>query len=295
MSFAQLQAIWQEAERLGYDGATLFDVLSAPALEPWTALSALTATTERLIAIPLVLSNTYRHPALLAKMAASLDQLSGGRLVLGIGAGGGRSDHQAFSIPWRKIEERAARLEDAIRIMRFLWSGADDALESKYYGTITGPGRPAPAQLGGPAVLVGGHGERHLLRSVARVGDLSNMEIDLDPKTWERRKRLLGRYCDEEGRDPSALGFTHNATVIIGETDLDVQAGVERYIDAHGLSLGEARQRLAHAVVGKPEECTERLRDYRARGMSWLFLLFPDLPDLRSLQLFGERVLPAFQ
>ena len=74
-----------------------------------------------------------------------------------------------------------------------------------------------------------------------------------------------------------------------------MQAGVERYIDAHGLSLGEARQRLAHAVVGKPEECTERLRDYRARGMSWLFLLFPDLPDLRSLQLFGERVLPAFQ
>ena len=139
------------------------------------------------------------------------------------------------------------------------------------------------------------HGERYLLRSVARVGDLSNMEIDLDPKTWETRRRLLGQYCDEEGRDPNALGFTHNATVITGETDIEVRAGVERYIDAHGLSRGDARRRLAHAVVGKPEECTERLRGYRAQGTSWLFLLFPDLPDLRSLRLFGERVLPAFQ
>src|SRR5690242_709303 len=95
MTYPQLLTIWKAADRLGYDGASLYDLLAVPCLECWTVLTALTMATQRLLTIPLVLANAYRHPAVLAKMAATLDVVSGGRLILGLGAGGSQQDHVA--------------------------------------------------------------------------------------------------------------------------------------------------------------------------------------------------------
>jgi alkanesulfonate monooxygenase SsuD/methylene tetrahydromethanopterin reductase-like flavin-dependent oxidoreductase (luciferase family) len=295
MTYQQLLTIWQAAESLGYDGASLYDLLAAPCLECWTSLTMLTMATHRIRAIPMVLSHTYRHPAVLAKMAATLDAVSGGRLVLGLGAGGSQHDHEAAGIPWQPLQERLERLEEGIQLLRFLWSGQEGPFKSRFYGTVQGSGFPRPTQPGGPPILVGGHGERYVLRTVARVADLCNIGFDLSPVQWQHYKETLERTAFEEGRTPAAIGLTHNATVILGMSEEMIQTKVERYALALGLSAEAVRQRLASALVGTPEQCVARLQAYVGLGIHSFFLVFPDLPNLASLQLFAAAVLPAFR
>jgi alkanesulfonate monooxygenase SsuD/methylene tetrahydromethanopterin reductase-like flavin-dependent oxidoreductase (luciferase family) len=295
MTFQQLLTIWKAADRLGFDGASLYDLLAAPCLECWTVLTALTLATQRLLAIPLVLAHTYRHPTVLAKMAATLDVVSGGRLILGLGAGGSQQDHEASGIPWLSLQERLATLEDGINLLRFLWSGREGQLSSRYYGTVSGPGYPQPVQRPGPPILIGGHGEQYVLRTVARKGDLCNIGFDLNPVQWERYKDLLEHYQSEEGRESGTIGLTHNATVILNRDPLAIRTGVEHYANSRGYSVTKAWQRLEHALVGAPEQCVTRLQAYVDLGVRNFFLLFPDLPDLTSLELFAHTVLPAFR
>ena len=295
MTYKQLLAIWQAADSLGYDGASLYDLLSADCLECWTTLTMLTMATRRIRAIPMVLSNTYRQPVVLAKMAATLDVVSEGRLVLGLGAGGSQRDHVASGIPWRPLQERLEQLEEGIQLLRFLWSGQDGSFKSRFYGIVEGSGFPQPIQPGGPPILVGGHGERYVLRIVARVADLCNIGFDLSPVQWQRYKEMLERVACEEGRTPAAIGLTHNATVIPGTSTEMIRTQVERYAQVQNLSAEAAKQRLAHALVGTPEQCVTRLQAYVTLGIRTFFLVFPDLPDLASLILFAAKVLPAFR
>ncbi len=295
MTYQDLLAIWKTADRLGYDGASLFDLLAAPCLECWTTLTMLTMATCRLRAIPMVLSHTYRHPAVLAKMAATLDRVSGGRLMLGLGAGGSQRDHEAYGIPWRSLQERLEQLEDGIQLLRFLWSGQVGSFKSRFYGTVEGSGYPQPIQPGGPPILVGGHGERYVVRIVARVADLCNIGFDLSPVQWQRYKEMLERIACEEGRTPAAIGLTHNATVILGSSPMMIRTQVERYAQMQDMSTEAAKQRLTHALVGTPEQCVARLHAYVTLGIRTFFLVFPDLPDLTSLNLFAATVLPAFR
>ena len=208
MTYDHLLAIWQAADSLGYDGASLYDLLAAPCLECWTALTMLTTATRRLRAIPMVLSQTYRHPVVLAKMAATLDVASGGRLVLGLGAGGSQHDHEAAGIPWLPLQERLLQLEEAIQLLRFLWSGQQGTFRSRLYGTVHGGGDPQPAQPGGPPILVGGHGERYVLRTVARMADWCNLGFDLSPQRWQSYQQTLERAALEEGRTLAPIGLT---------------------------------------------------------------------------------------
>jgi alkanesulfonate monooxygenase SsuD/methylene tetrahydromethanopterin reductase-like flavin-dependent oxidoreductase (luciferase family) len=295
MRYQQLLTIWEAAERLGYDGASLYDLLSAPCLECWSTLTAQTMATRRLYGIPMVLAYTYRHPVLLAKMAATLDVVSGGRLILGLGAGGSQRDHEAAGIPWWPLKERLARLEDGINILRFLWSGQNGKLNTQYYGTLTGPGYPQPVQRPGPPILIGGHGEQYVLRTVARVADLCNIGFDPSPAQWESYKALLDHYATEAGRDPASIALTHNATVILSRDPETIHARIEHYSHIRGSSAADTQQRLAHALVGTPEQCVARLQAYVALGIRHFFLLFPDLPDVTSLELFAQTVLPFFR
>jgi len=295
MTYQHLLAIWKTADSLGYDGASLYDLLAADCLECWTTLTMLTMATRRIRAIPMVLSHTYRHPAVLAKMAATLDVVSEGRLVLGMGAGGSQRDHAASGIPWQPLQERLEQLEEGIQLLRFLWSGQEGPFKSRFYGTVESSGFPQPMQPGGPPILVGGHGMRYVLRIVARVADLCNIGFDLSPVQWQRYKETLERVACEEGRTPAAIGLTHNATVILGSSTEMLRTQVERYAQVQDMPAEAAKQRLAHALVGTPEQCVTRLQAYVTLGIRTFFLVFPDLPDLTSLNLFAATVLPAFR
>jgi alkanesulfonate monooxygenase SsuD/methylene tetrahydromethanopterin reductase-like flavin-dependent oxidoreductase (luciferase family) len=288
-TWEQLVAVWREADRLGYDGASLYDLLDT-GLECWTTLTALVATT-RLIGVPLVLANPYRPPALVAKMAATLDVVSGGRFVLGLGAGGAAADAARWGVPWHSVARRAAALEDAVRAMRLLWSGGG-SMVGEGVRLEGASGAPTPSTPGGPPVLIGGHGRRFLLRVAARVGDWCNIGIDLDEPAWREAQALLATYCQEVGRDPATIGLTHNASVLLGRDAADYQRALAAWAARRGLSVEDAGHRLASALAGTPDLVSERIERLRTLGIGWVFLIFQDLPDLTMLRLFADTVLP---
>ena len=123
----------------------------------------------------------------------------------------------------------------------------------------------------------------------------SNIGFDLSPAQWERNKALLDHYASEVGRDPASIALTHNATVILSRDPETLHARIEHYAHIRGYSAADTQQRLAHALVGTPEQCVARLQAYVALGICHFFLLFPDLPDVTSLELFAQMVLPVFR
>ena len=158
-SYQELQAVWRESERLGYDGASLYDVLGINGPECWTALTALTARTQKLIAVPLVLSNPYRHPAVVARMAATLDTVSPGRVIVGLGAGGSDADAAAFGVHWPAAAQRIEALGEAVQVMRILWGGGG-SFSGRWYQLSDAPAYRDDAQSASLPILIGGHGPR---------------------------------------------------------------------------------------------------------------------------------------
>ncbi len=297
-TFDQLRRLWRTAERAGYDGVSLYDVLARPALEVWTTLAALAVSTRRLVAMPLVLDVGYRHPAMLAKMAASLDQLTGGqRLILGLGYGGNPDDHRAYGFDWPAgVAERVTRLEEQVEVMRALWQAPKASFVGQWYTLAEADGF-ATTTPGGPPVLVASRGVRYGLGGVARCADLCNVSFDLSPAEWQRYQLVIAEHCAAAGRDPHELGLTHNATVVIGASRTEAEQKLDRLARSRHLTREQARHGLANALVGTPDEILEKLLEYRAAGVpfAWVFLLFPDLPSTRSLRLFAEEVLPAYR
>ena len=297
-SFADLRRLVRSAERLGYDGASLYDVLNPRALEVWGALSALTEATHRLVLMPLVLDVGYRQPAMLAKMAASLDQLGGGhRLIVGLGYGGNPVDHALYGFGWApSVKTRVATLEEHAQILRGLWCEQKFSFNGRVLQLTDAPGFPT-ATPGGPPLLIASRGRKYGLGGVARHADLCNISFDLSPAEWIDYQLVLGAHLERAGRPADSVGLTHNATVVIRDSREDAHRAFEELAKSRNLTAEQARRGLDHALVGTPDDIVRRLRSFAAAGvdLAWVFLLFPDLPHLRSLRLFAERVLPAMR
>ena len=293
--YPYLREIFRAADGLGYDGASLYDLLGIPTLECWTTLAALAAETERLRLIPMVLANLYRHPGTLAKMAATLDMISEGRLVLGIGAGGGEGDHNAYGLPYPSTRERAAMLGEAAQVIRLLWSGERVSFEGEYYRLDDALCSPAPVQQPSPPILIGGHGERHLLRVAAAHADITNMRADMSVSEHEAKRQVLDAHCAAVGREPSEVALSHNAHVFIGEDEAAVETLLAEHATRHGVSAERFRASLGNAIVGTPPQCVEQLRRYTNYGIGWFFLLFPEPVSVSVLELFAQEVMPHFK
>ena len=289
-SYQELEAVWRESERLGYDGASLYDVLGINGPECWTALTALTARTRKLVAVPLVLSNPYRHPAMVARMAATLDTLSPGRVIVGLGAGGSDADAVTFGVQWPPAAQRIEALAEAVQVMRILWGGGG-SFSGRWYQLRDAPASRDTAQAEGLPILIGGHGPR-LLRTAARYADLCNIGFDLAPGEWHQLGPMLAAYARQAGRKPGSPVLTHNATVLLGADEADFSRLVSAWASHRGLSGGSARRKLEHALAGTPQQVCARLKALEAAGVGWVFLLFEDARDFAALRLFAETVMP---
>ncbi len=292
--FDELKRIWTAADRLGYHSATLYDLLNAPALECWTALSALATVTERIRLTPLVLANPYRPPALLAKMAATLDVISGGRLELGIGAGGGRGDHLASGYPFPSTRERVDMLEEGLDLITRLWRGGAVSFRGRYYSVEGAAVLPGPIQRPRPPILVGGHGERHVLRAAARYADVCNAGFDMSLDEHRSKLDILREHCREVGRDLSEIEVSHNARVVIAATEDKYGELVRQLAERSGVCPEEYGRSLKGSVAGTPEKCVQRLREYVDAGITYFFLLFPEPISTEDLSLFAREVMPHF-
>ncbi len=293
-SYQDLRRIWMDADRLGYYSATLYDLLNVPTLECWTTLSALAAETSRIRFMPLVLANTYRPPAVFAKMASTLDVISNGRLEVGIGAGGSRGDHQASGLDFPSTSVRVRMLEESIEMMKRLWTEEEVTFKGRYY-TLTGAKNvPGPIQKPHPPFLIGGHGRTHLLRAAARYADICNVGFEMDLDEHRATLDVLGEHCRNVGRDPSEIEASHNTRVVIAGSEAEFDGLVSQGATDANLSTAEYRASLSRAIAGTPEQCVEQIRSYVDRGITYFFLLFPDPTPTEGLELFAREVMPKF-
>ena len=290
--FPYIRDLAVRADALGYHAVSLYDLLSIPTLECWTTLAALAAQTHRIHLVPLTLANLYRHPATLAKMAATLSVISGGRLTLGIGAGGGERDHRAYGIPYPPMAQRAAMLDEAVALIRLLWTGERVTYNGSYYRLDNAICQPAP--LPPPPILIGGHGERHLLRVAAARADIANMSADMTIAEHQAKRKVLATHCRAAHRSLADIQASHNARVFIGKDDAAVDALLRQQAARQGVPPAEFRSSLGNAIVGTPQQCAAQLQPYIDYGIRYFFLLFPEPITAAHLELFATEVMPQF-
>ena len=278
------------AERTGWDGLWAADHLmplqgDAPTLECWTGLAGLATAVPRVRIGSLVSGNTYRHPAVLAKMAATIDRTSGGRLVLGLGAGWQRNEHEAYGIDFYDTKERLARLDEACQMLKALFVNDRTDFSGRYYTLRDAPLDPKPLQQPLP-LLIGGGGERVTLKIAARYCDEWNTWGT--PDVLAAKGAVLDRHCERIGRDPATIRRSAQALVFLSE-----DPG----------SLDQIRQRMTGGarpvVIGTPAEVQQAMADYAAAGVDEFIL--PDFnlttPEAKTetMDLFIERVAPALR
>ncbi len=201
--------MWRAAEQLGFDGVSVYDVPSRPALECWSLLAFCLGATSRVWGVPLVLSNPLRHPALVAKMSRDLNEMSGGRVVLGLGAGGDETDLEAYGMSGISMHSRLDSLGEALRMVRALFSGEPTSMAGRHH-QVSGL-RLERADLA-PPILVGGHG-RGLLEIAARHADVVNVGYGLSAGRWRELAQRLASLRGPAVQARGPLTLSHNATV----------------------------------------------------------------------------------
>ena len=293
--YDDLLRVWLEADRLGYYSASLFDLLNTDALECWTTLTALLAQTQRIRAVPMVLANPYRHPVLTAKMSATLDVISAGRITLGIGTGGSGSDTRASGLPFPSTRERCEMLEESALIIRRLWAEPSVTFSGRHYRVDGATVQPKPVQQPAPPILVGGHGPRYVLPTIGRIADIANVGNNDTVDEHRRYQSVVHTAAEAAGRDPSAIEWTHNADCVIAPTQREYGALVAQLAQHAGMTAAEYQsQRLHSALSGTPEQVADRINAYVESGIRYFFVVFPNPVPSETLALFAEEVMVRF-
>ena len=294
LDFAALSERAQVCEQAGYHSLWLADHMWARGmpdvdyLESWTALTALAMRTTHLRLGTLVLCNSYRNPALVAKMAATFDRISGGRLELGIGAGWMDEEYRGYGYHFPTARVRIEQLEEGLEVMRRLFSEARSTFQGKYYALDDAPNNPKALQAPAPPITIGGAGERLLLKVVAKYADRWNCPMNA-AHDLPHKLEVLRSHCAEAGRDPDDITVSEQVIVVIGADDADFK---NRWATAKQ-RLGDFADLDAVAVRGTPDAVIDGLREKATRGVRLFTIMFGDLAPTETLRLFGERVLPA--
>lgn len=290
-SYDDLLRIAQAAERLGFDGffrsdhylhmGDHVDGLPGPT-DAWTTLAGLARETSRIRLGTLVSPVTFRHPGVLAIQVAQIDQMSGGRVELGLGAGWFEQEHRAYGIPFPP--NRFDLLEEQLELITGLWSvplGQLYSYSGAHYTLVDSPALPKPIQRPVP-VIVGGTGRRRTPAAAARFAAEYNSFRVSDAELAERFDRVR-RACEAAGRDPDDVVYSVAATVCVGSDE----AELARRAAAIGRDPGELRE---HAFGGTPAELVERLRSLSKLGASRFYLQVLDLSDMDHLELIAAAV-----
>lgn len=297
----ELKAVWQEAEALGFDTLWTNDHLLpsvGPAdkinLEAWTLLAAMATVTSKVQIGTMVSSNTFRHPSVLAKMATTVDHLSNGRLILGIGFGWFEREHEAFGVPFPKMKERSERLAEALQLITALWSANPTAsFSGKYYTLVDVPFEPKPLQQPHPPILIGGIGEKRTLPLVAKYANMWNIPM-LTPEQIRVKSQVLERLCQEIQRDCDEIERSILTPVYIRTDPAEVKTLLERIAGLRGIPIEEARKMI---LAGTPEEIRQQMQAYIDVGVTHFIvnLRRPGLYDRDAVRIFAKEVIPALK
>jgi len=262
--FDHVVELARSAESAGFELVTVMDHVyqitgigaeAEPMLEGYTTLGALARETSRVRLATLVTGVTYRNPALVAKMVTTLDVISKGRMICGIGAAWNESEHIGYAFPFPPIRERMDRLDEALNIIKLMFTQERPSYSGTHYRIDRALNNPRPLQPGGPKILVGGGGEQRTLRLVARYADMSHWFGPL--ADIKRKSEILNRYCEEEGRDPATITRTMGSPVVLVENEGQAKTVMERM----------PPERRVMFTPATPEQAAEVLQDFVAVGI----------------------------
>jgi F420-dependent oxidoreductase-like protein len=270
-------------DHLLYEGGYSGHPFPEPVMECFTTLGAIASITSRVRLGQLVLGMPYRNPALMTKMATTLDHISHGRTILGIGAGWHKREYEAYGYgEWEDVPVRMKRLEEGIKVTLALWTERPASFEGRFYRLDNVQEKPDPVQKPHPPIMIGGSGEKVTLRLVAQYAQFCN--VGGDPETAGRRFDILREHCERLGRPYDAITKSIYQTVLIGRDEADVRARQERFADY--IPRGGA-------LIGTPDQLIDQLAAYQKVGCQYAIYRTPDWQDSDSIRLFAERVIPA--
>lgn len=278
------------AERLGYHSLWLVDhfwTLGLPdvdLLESIPMMSALAARTERVRIGTLVLCNSFRNPGLLAKSLSTIDQISNGRLEIGLGAGWMEQEYRAYGYEFPSMGTRLRQLDESLQILKSMFTEKRTTFKGRYYTVTDAPNNPKPVQKPHPPILIGGAGEKVMLRLVAKYADRWNC-----PAGYRDFKRTLGvlhEHCRAVGRDPATLAISEQVMVCIGANKAEVDQKWE---------MAKGRRPFSFtAIKGTPDEVVAQIRERVSWGITMFTMMFADMAPPQTVELFAREVMPAF-
>ncbi len=290
-------------ERLGFESLWVYDhfhtvpePLQEVTYEAWTLMAALAATTETVRLGQMCTCNTYRPPAYLAKVAANIDVISGGRLEMGIGAGWYEHEHDGYGYPFLPPGGRLGMLREGVEIMKAMWTEETVDYDGKYYQLKGAICQPKPVQQPHIPFWIAGGGEKVTLRIAARYASYTNFGGDLDQ--FAHKSEILAAHCTEVGTDYDGIVRSTNFNIVCAETETEVEekkawlkTHLSQYIPEE---KAERSVKLFDAMSGTPGQIAARLAEWEKAGMTYAIVYFPDAAyDSSSMELFAKEVIPA--
>jgi alkanesulfonate monooxygenase SsuD/methylene tetrahydromethanopterin reductase-like flavin-dependent oxidoreductase (luciferase family) len=292
-TYADLLHRAMRCEELGIDSLWLYDHLYGPgapdypSLEAWTLATALLSRTQRIHVGHMVLCNQFRHPAVLAKMATTLDQISAGRLQLGIGSGSLEDEHRRTGLEWGSFAQRSARLGETLEILHQAFANERIDFEGHHFRVRDMPIKPGPVQRPRPPIIVGGVGEKYTLPLVARYADVWNVPTYALGEL-EHKVSVLRSICQDVGRDPDTIVLSIEAVMALAPDDVSLpkvsELAEKRFgIPAFGLHEG--------GLIGTPPAIVDRLHELAQLGFGQIVLFTHDRGSDQTLELLATKVI----
>jgi len=307
LTWPRWQRLMAAAEDFGFAGlfrSDHFTYARPPdknSLEMIVSITYVADHTRRIHFGPLVAPLSFRNPAILARQAASIDDLSGGRMILGVGAGWQEREHSLFGFNLGDINTRMARFEEGLEVItRLLHSNEPVTYEGKFFQLRGATLLPRPARPGGPPIMIGGNGIKRTLPLVARFASIWN-GLSLTPEAFRRRSELLDELLLAQMRQPGEVKRTMMTTLYFGrdmdELDrrLSWRLGVPELADRPLIDVMETLHTAGRAIVGTPDMVIKQIRAYEDAGVQELMLQWFDMDDIEGLHAFAESVLPQVQ
>ncbi|HEY4872304.1 MAG TPA: LLM class F420-dependent oxidoreductase [Candidatus Dormibacteraeota bacterium] len=282
------------AEKAGFDSVYVMDHFyqlpnigprTEPMLEAYTVLSGIAARTKKVRIGALVTGVTYRNPALLAKTVTTLDVVSSGRAILGLGAAWNEDEHRGYGYDFPPVGERISRLEEALQICRAMFREEAPTFEGRFYRIEGALNFPRPIQPNGPPIMIGGGGEQRTLKLVAQYADMCNIFGDV--ATVRHKIDVLERHCQTVGRDPRTITKTRLGTLLIRKTDAEAERVFQQVLNRPGINQEYVRSVL---MVGGPDRIAEQAQQLLDAGLDGLIFNMPHMEDPEAIELAGKTL-----
>lgn len=297
-SYGGIKDIAIEAERLGFESLWVSDhffmtpeSVDTPCLECWTTLAALTRDTMRLRLGAMVASQSYRNPALAAKMAATVDNISGGRLNFGVGAGWKDVEYAAYGYPFPSPDTRIRQLSDAIEIAKRMWMEEKATYKGRFYEIHDAVSAPKPLQKPHPPIWIGGTGS-FTLKVAARHADAVNFAWTIPPPEFAEKLDELRRYCKSRGRDYNEIRKSAALMITMAEDEETLNAMLKRREVIKNTPYARYLANQPPNLEGTTEMVADRIEEYRALGVDHFILRFHFGEEIEGMRLFIEKVKP---